>query len=165
MPGMGDVTLSAAQAAFIEGPRSVYATGRDAARRPSLARVLGCVVADDRRRVLLIVQSVQARQVLRDVADNGALAIVFNAPETHQTLQMKGRGRCVAPPPDAEALVQQRLAAFTAVIAPHGFAPELVHAIVRGSPDALTAIDFEPQALFEQTPGPQAGRRIADDAR
>lgn len=162
---MGDVTLSAAQAAFIEGPRSIYAAGRDAGRRPSLARLLACIVAGDRRRVLLLAHPAQARQLLGDVADNGALAVVFNAPETHQTLQLKGHGRCVPASSDAETLVQKRLDAFSVIVAPHGFTPALVHAIIRGSPGALAAIDFEPQALFEQTPGPQAGRRIADDAR
>ncbi|NGY05777.1 hypothetical protein [Solimonas terrae] len=163
--GEAAVTLSAAQAAFIEGPRSIYATSCDARFRPSLARLLGCIVADDRRQLILLAHPLQADRLLHDVEQSGVLAVVFNAPETHQTLQLKGTGRrLAAPPADAEALVQRHLDAFVAALGPRGFTPELVHAVIRGSPEPAVAIGFRPQTLFEQTPGPQAGQRIAGNA-
>ncbi|WP_043114167.1 pyridoxamine 5'-phosphate oxidase family protein [Solimonas soli] len=155
-------TLSAAQAEFIQGPRSIFVASRDAARRPSLARAIGARVTDDRRGILLLLHRDQAAPVLRDVEPRGELAVVFTSPPTHQTLQLKGRATRVALPADAGARVRAQVDAFTEMIAALGFGAPLIDAMFRAAPDALAALAFAPAAVFEQTPGPQAGQRIGE---
>lgn len=153
-------TLTAAQAAFIEGPRSIFVASRDASRQPSIARAIGACVATDRRSVLLLVNRLQAAQVLQDLGDGAPFAVVFTDPPTHQTLQLKGPARLAALPDDAAARASAHIDAFTVMIAELGFGAPLIDAMFRAAPDTLAAIHLAPQSVFEQTPGPQAGQRI-----
>ncbi len=163
--GMGNpvTTLTAEQAAFIAGPRSLYVASRDRQMRPTLARALGVRIADDRRGLLLIVHPEQAAQLLRDLDIDPDLAVVINAPETHRTLQLKGHAvRVALPPAETAALAERHFETFAAMIEPMGFSRPLVRVIIGGTPAALAAIAFVPHTAFEQTPGPQAGQRIPD---
>lgn len=159
--GPGTPLLSDAQIEFVEGPRSSFVASCDAARRPSLARTLGCTVDRADGSVTVLLPAAQAAQLLRDVAAGGRIAVVCNAPDTHRTLQIKGEdARCVAAPADAEARIAAHLRGFFAVVGPHGFGFELTQAIIRGRPAPPAAVRFTPTAIFEQTPGAQAGTRI-----
>lgn len=165
--GMGKpvTTLTIEQAAFVEGPRSIYVASHDARMQPTLARALGVQVADDRRGLILIVHPEQAAQLLRDLETNPDLAVVVNAPQTHQTLQLKGHAvRVALPTAETAALAERHFETFAAMIGTMGFNRPLVRVIMGGTPAVLAAIAFFPHTAFEQTPGPQAGQRIVGDA-
>lgn len=158
----GAVILTTEQAAFIQGPVSMVAatTGADAVNH--LSKVFGCSVAADGRSVTIILSALQAGAVLADLRANRRLAVAFCRPTTDQTLQIKTV--------DAEVVALQRddyrtLADHTdkliAEIGAIGFPETIVRPLFGCSPSDAVAVRFSPSAVFDQTPGPNAGARLA----
>jgi hypothetical protein len=148
-------------ARFLQGAVSITAASRDRRRVPSVARVAACRVAEDRRHVTLIFPTLQATQLLADLAATHALAVVASAPRTHRTLQLKGSDAAATPLAAGDAaLVAAHQQAFAEILMPLGYARELalgVHGVPEGK---LSAVTFSVDAIFEQTPGPRAGVRV-----
>ena len=166
MGGSGTIPLTEAQAAFIAGPRSIFAASRGADGLPSLCRALACKVAADRRSVTVLLHPQRAAALLQDIAASGEIAVVFNEPPTHRTLQIKGRdARPVSTPADAAQSVDAHIEAFAQELDPMGFRGHLIGVVVRGAPEpnglVPVAVQFTPDAVFEQTPGPRAGARVS----
>lgn len=153
--------LTEEHAAFVCGPHSVIASSCDAEGLPSMARCLGCEVSADRCSVTLIFHARQAAALLRDIAATGRIAVVYNEPATHVTLQLKGRdARPIPTPEGAEALAGDHIDAFMGAVAPLGFSAELVRAVFLGTVTPVAAVQFTPEAAYQQTPGPKAGARL-----
>ena len=148
---------------FIQGPVSISIGSRDEAYRPSLTRGLGCRVDAARRTVTVLLSRAQSRQVLEDVDRHGVVAVTFNLPSTHRTLQLKGADARQVPaePDDFAVVVPMHTIGFSADVVPLGFTPAMIHTLLRVTPDDLAAIAFTPGDAFTQTPGPQAGRRVS----
>jgi hypothetical protein len=148
-------------AAFMQGGISLNIGACGADLRPSVARAVGCRIAQDRRTVRILVSQVQAAPVLEHVRATGALAAVFSEPATHRTVQLKGVDASVEPAGAADlgAAATYRQA-FIDHLEPLGYAPALIGALL-ACPDAdLVAVRFTPMAAFSQTPGPDAGRAL-----
>lgn len=156
------VALTAEQAAFIQGPVSIVAatTGADSANH--LSKVYGCRVDDDGRSVTVLLSALQAGFVLADLRENSRLALAFCRPTTDQTLQIKSRdARVVAIGRDDYCTLANHTDRLVAEIAAIGF-PESVIRPLFGCPTAdAVAVRFTPCAVFDQTPGPNAGARVA----
>lgn len=153
--------LSDDELAFVCGPRSMYVAGCSPIRQLSLARALACRVSDDGAGLLLLLHPHQAADVLDAIEQTRRIAVVYSAPDTNKTLQLKGNdAERIAAPPDTAALAAAHLAGFSAVIGPMGFDAALVHGLVRGTEVPLVAVRFTPQSRFEQTPGPTAGAQL-----
>lgn len=75
---------------FMQSGVSISVASRDRRCVPSLARSAGCRLSGDHCRVSLLVLRSQARQLLQDISDTGAIAVVFSEPGTHRTIQVKG---------------------------------------------------------------------------
>lgn len=162
------LALDAEQLAFVLGPVSICVAGCSAApgaHLPSLGRAFGRRVADDRRAITLFIAAPHARQLLDDLADNGAIAVVFSRPETHRAMQLKGTVTTIGPlaAGDLELVAAYRTA-FIDELAALGYAPSLVAAFLDCADEDLIAVTFEPAAAFVQTPGPQAGEPLARQA-
>lgn len=153
--------LSAQMNSFITSGLSITASARDSRLIPSICRILACTTHQQGALVRLFLVKSQALQLLRDIAANGRIAVVFNQPSSHRTLQIKGINA------HETAVLDTDLAAITAGC--KGFADNVLllgfdYAFSRAFqhytlPD-LTAIDFTLSALFEQSPGPDAGKVI-----
>ena len=157
----GQPLLNSAQAAFLRGPVSISAASRDAGLAPSLARVYGCRVSADRREVVLFFSRRRSAAVLRDLQAGSPIAVVFSRPGTHETLQLKAPGARIRPlAPRDRALMRAYGAAFAAEIRELGYLEDFAQALMAPTGDEALAVAFTPAALFEQTPGPHAGRRL-----
>lgn len=155
------LTLSDDELDFVCGPRSMYVAGCSPTRQLSVARALACRVSDDGAGLLLLLHPHQAEAVLAAIEQTRRIAVVYSAPETNKTLQLKGvDAERIATPTDSDALAAAHLAGFTAVIGPMGFSAALVSGLVRGTEVPLVAVRFTPQSRFEQTPGPAAGAQL-----
>lgn len=154
--------LTDAQASFIVGPHSIYAASRSVAQRPSMARCLGCELSADRQSITLLFHAEQASALLRDIRETATIAVVYNEPTTHVTLQLKGNdARKIPLPETADAIAARHLAGFFKVVEQRGFSLELVRAALYDGTGPLAAVRFTPVAAFQQTPGPKAGERLA----
>ncbi|MFO1316098.1 MAG: hypothetical protein U1F58_10895 [Burkholderiales bacterium] len=145
-------------AAFVQGGVSIVAASRDAAFVPSIGRAVGCRVAADRRRVTVFVAGSQAPELVADLRACGRIAVVFSRPSTHRTLQLKGDDAVVRSLAGDEAAVPEGYAgAFAEDIGRIGHTVAQARTLVACVDGDLLAIDFTPNAAFEQTPGPNAG--------
>lgn len=155
------VPLEPALAAFITSRLSIQVAASDGHGLASLVRAVGCRVSADRCRVTVLVSRSQAAPVLAGVAANGMLAAVFNEPESHRTVQLKGRDACVemATAEDEAALVPYA-ADFSGRLAVFRVPEAYVRTLVSCAPGDLVAISFTPSEAYGQTPGPRAGMRL-----
>lgn len=153
--------FDADHAAFMQRGVSLSVASCGHANLPSVARALGCRIADDQRKVRIMVSEKQAADVLAHVAQRGALAVVFSEPSTHRTVQLKGQDASVEKvvAADLQAVARYR-ASFVQELVPLGYDPKLIHALL-ACPDAdLAVLAFTPNAAFSQTPGPNAGQAL-----
>ncbi|HWV15444.1 MAG TPA: hypothetical protein VN030_08420 [Cellvibrio sp.] len=153
--------LTEDHAAFISGGVSITASSRDNRLIPSISRVLACSVSADRSQIRIFLVRSQSLQLLRDLSQSRMLAAVFSLPSSHRTLQIKGA--------DAEqtevlaedfAIVEKVTAAFADDLCLLGYSREFARAFQAYTRDDLVAIHFSPCALFEQSPGPDAGKAL-----
>ena len=150
--------IDAAQAAFLQGGVSISAASCGARPFPSVCRVLGCSIAENRQRLTVMVARSYAQELLEDVAHGGRLAVVFSQPSTNRTIQIKG-DHAEAGVPDAQMLEAVRIHcdAFVDEVQRLGFPAPLVRSLLFCPEGDIVAIGFTPTAAFDQSPGPRAG--------
>ncbi|MBT0963596.1 pyridoxamine 5'-phosphate oxidase family protein [Denitromonas iodatirespirans] len=155
--------LTPALADFVTSHLSIHIAASDARGIATLVRGLGCRRDPaDRDRLRLLVAGPQAEPVLRCLAANGRIAAVFSEPESHRTVQLKGRdaGPCAPDAADAAFLAPytDRLVARLATL---GTPEPFVRTLLACPVEDLRVIRFTPDEVFGQTPGPQAGQRLS----
>ncbi|GAA5175489.1 hypothetical protein GCM10025771_07760 [Niveibacterium umoris] len=149
-------------AAFIGGGLSITLASCDSRLVPSIAKGVGCRVAEDRSTLTVFVFAESAEATCRDVAANGRIAVTFSRPSTHETIQIKGNdARTVPLLPGDVACVRRNLDRFAEDITPLGWGPDFIDAVFWRDPAELIAIRFTPDGVFGQTPGPRAGEALA----
>jgi hypothetical protein len=153
--------LDATQAMFLSGPIAINVASHDADLVPSIARAYGCRISSDRRQVAVFVSTMRSRELLRDLRAGSPIAVVFTRPKTHATLQLKGTRAEILPlaPGDRE-IIRAYGAAFAGEIRDLGFADHFTRAMLAPAEEDALAVVFTPAAMFEQTPGPVAGKRL-----
>jgi hypothetical protein len=155
------IQIAPEHAAFMQGGVSINAGAAGADLTPSIARALGCRVAPDFATVRVLVSQQQAAELIAHLRDGSGLAVVFSQPSTHLTLQFKAARASVDNVTEADiAAVARYRQAFVDELRPLGYPPALIRAFM-ACPDAeLAALVFAPNAVFNQTPGAQAGEAV-----
>lgn len=152
-----------ALACFVSGQMSMHVAACDARGLPTLVRGVGYRVAPEQPgRLRVLMPQPQAEPVLRALAGNGRIAVVLSEPVSHRTVQLKGTDARVETPEPADVAL---LAPYTEAMVAHLKAfdtPEpFVRALLACSAGELAVASFTPAEVFGQTPGPQAGARLA----
>jgi len=154
--------LDAALADFMRGPVAINLASHDAACMPSIARGYGCRLSADRRRVTVLLSVRSAEALLRDLRAGAPIAVTFCRPASHATVQVKGERAAVgALAPRDRAVMRAYGTAFRDEIAALGFNASFSARLAAPVEDEAVAVEFEPTALFDQTPGPEAGKPLA----
>jgi hypothetical protein len=118
------------------------------------------------RRITVFLSAPHAADLLRDVGQSRALAVVFSEPPTHRTIQIKGRDARVEPLALGDpAVVEAYRKAFVECLRPLGFTEAMVRALLDCADKDLVAVAFTPEAAFNQTPGAQAGTPLLAGSR
>ncbi len=153
--------LDAEQIDFVQGPVSINAASRDAAFVPSAARGFGCRVDDDGRRITVFLPCGRCADLLADLRAGGPVAVVFSRPSTHRTLQVKGLAATVTPLAlgDRDVMLDYGRR-FGEEIVMLEFDDGFANAMTAGAGEDAVAAAFVPTAIYDQTPGPGAGRRL-----
>jgi hypothetical protein len=146
-------------AAFLQEGVGIHIGTRNAALQPNGTRALAVSVDDEGVHVVVYVAETAAARILPDLEANGQIAVGFGRPIDDRACQVKGVfiGARAATEAERPAVSAQW----------NGFLGSLEQI---GIPRAATkswvtwpavAIRFRVNALFNQTPGPDAGAAIA----
>ena len=146
---------------FVHGPVVMFLGTRSAEFRPSFSWVFGAVADGEAETIRLLVPDIEGEQSFRDLADNGRVALTVAEGITHEAYQFKGRSVEVQPSAAEERAIQgiykQKLATQ---FEPLGLGREVWDGL---NVDPSTAVTFEVEEIFVQTPGPGAGEKVEID--
>ncbi len=124
-------------------------------------RGVGVRVSEDGSDITVYLARSQSRQLLQDIADTRRVAVVFSAPTSHLTVQVKSSKvwleDCDAA---ADADLARYLDAMEQEIAGVGFDAPFTRAMLAYRRDDLVALRLVPEQAFDQTPGPHAGAAL-----
>ena len=144
---------------FIHGGVAVGVATRDDDLRPEFARGWGPEVSADGRSVTLCVAAPEGSRMRANLEQNGAVAVGFSPPTIARAVQLKGVATVVGEPDAADLeRVERHLRSFVAEAERIGAPPELARRMFVGA--GLVAVQFSIDEVFDQTPGPTAGRRL-----
>lgn len=143
---------------FMESGVSLLVGSADANLRPDCARAVGCIVGKDRRSVWLLVNATTTARTLANLATRPAVAFTASRVIDHRTIQVKGQATATRSASEPEQMIAQRyIAAFTEALYQVG----LQRAIARRlNAQPCMVIEMTIEAMFHQTPGPQAGEPV-----
>lgn len=152
-----------ALARFVSGQMSMHVAACDAQGFPTLVRGVGYRVDPAQpARLRVLMPQPQAEPVLRALAANGRIAVVLSEPASHRTVQLKGSdARIEAAEPADVALLAPYVEAMVAHLRPFDTPEPFMRALLACSAGELAVASFSPAEVFGQTPGPQAGARLA----
>ena len=146
-------------AAFLQEGIGIQLATRNAALEPNGVRVVAARVEKDGTHVVAYVPEISARHVLPDLESNGQAALVFARPPDERACQVKGMFAGARSSTDDErAVVEAQWDRW------------LDRLVTIGLPRAAfehwvtwpcVAIRVRVNAIFNQTPGPGAGARLA----
>jgi hypothetical protein len=151
--------IDAELAAFLQDGVGIHIGTRNERLEPNGARAISVKVEDDGRHFLLYLATVAARRVLPDLEANGQAAVVFARPIDERACQVKAlfvSARATRRPERSHA--QAQWDAFLQNLEHIG----IPRATARGwISTPQVAIRLKATAVFEQTPGPDAGKPLA----
>lgn len=156
------IGLNETLAAFLEGGVSVVASSAGPGNQPVLGRALGCHVSADRQHVTLFFAVSACGALLEAIAATGRVAAVVTEPSTHRSVLLKGGDARIVPVhADAADILSGHIGRFARDLDGIGFTGDFTRTLMAHHPDDITAVAFTPADLFDQTPGPKAGSRVA----
>jgi hypothetical protein len=125
---------------------------------------LGAARFQHRQHVSLCVPLATSRKTLDNIDSNGEIAVCFSLPTNYRTFQLKGRHATAMEPDSVDlATVERHRDAFATVNEPLGQRREHIEAFWRAEIETsavLVKILFVPEQVFDQTPGPGAGKSL-----
>ena len=144
---------------LIQGGVAVGVATCDDDLRPEFARGWGPEVSADGRSVTLCVSAPEGSRMRANLERNGALAVGFSPPTIARAVQLKGVATRVAESDAADLeRVERHLRSFVAECERIGAPAELSRRMFVGT--GMVAVRFPIDEVFDQTPGPTAGRRL-----
>jgi hypothetical protein len=141
---------------FVDSGTSLLIATRDAAHGCEVVRVAAACLLE--QRIQLLVPLPEGERSLRNLAANGCIALTAAHPTSYRAFQIKGRDASLASWPEMESAAERHFTAMAAELAQLGVSPEQTARLWSRS---YVAVAFTPEALFEQTPGPVAGRPLS----
>jgi hypothetical protein len=148
---------------FLEERASVgFAGTRDGKLVPRGHRLSGWQIDGSGRTITVFVPASWTTGLVEALRSNGQMAITLEEVGTHETYQIKGRylGDRAVRPDEIDIATRARERFVKALLAM--FSGEPVATMLRASvPSPSLAVEVEVREVFLQTPGPDAGRRIA----
>ena len=147
-------------AEVLQGPTFLQIGTRDAELRPTHTHVHGALVHDDRRTVTFFVTEKRAKRVVRNLEDNGRIALTGAQP-SHECYQVKGVYVSSRPATDEDYAYQEAYEKKTVAALLEFFPEEFARPLSQGYVyRPSVAITFRVDEIYLQTPGPQAGTRM-----
>lgn len=161
---------------FLEHASVGFAATRDAALTPQVHLVLGWTVGDGRQTITCLFPKSHSKVLVPSLENNGQFALTVlgstagpkaSRPpkpdvDFHECYQFKGTYLASRPADETDGVVVDRTEKrFHQLLGPLMGLSEEVCAARFGKP--VLAMTFKVDAIFDQTPGPGAGRKIAPE--
>ena len=147
---------------FLTSGISLLVGTRDAALVPACLRATGVSIADDRTGLTVFVPQATGARTLANLRHNGRVAVTFSRVIDLKGVQIKGTCIAMRDATEVERRLQQRyLDAFCDALAEIGM-PREVSSRLCSWPSV--AVEVRAESIFEQTPGPAAGRALPVEA-
>lgn len=137
---------------------SVVVGTRDRALMPECTRAWGIIVSKDRTSVTIFLTETISGQTLRNLNENGRIAISCTRPTDHAACQLKGRIRKIRPATKRD--IEHSRAwhrEFVAELVAIGVPAALGEAWLT---EPIVAVDVDVTDVFHQTPGPGTGEKL-----
>ena len=142
-------------AVFLQEGIAIQLGTRNARLEPNGARVVAVTVEGDGRHLVAYVPDAAAPQVLPDLEANGQAALVFARPPDERACQVKGTFTSARPASEAErAAILAQWDRWLDRLASIGVPRATLEPWISWP---CTAIRLRVTAIFDQTPGPNAG--------
>jgi hypothetical protein len=142
---------------FLESDVAIVVGTCDGDLVPEIVRGFAARVIGEGKEIQLFVGKAASEQTLANLLVNRRVSVTFSSPENYRTVQIKGWFRDVEDArPENQARIDRYQEAFIAIVAKYGLS-EVIRNIWGADPIRLS---FEPDSVFNQTPGPGAGRPL-----
>jgi hypothetical protein len=148
---------------FLHRAVSIVTSSRNERLVPSLVRARGWrAIGSPPTRLRIFVSSASAADLLDDVRSTRRIATTFSHPGTHRAMQFKGVDAVVIAIDNEDTnAIGRYVDAFASHIATLGFEEHFLRTFIDPQLSDDVAIEFTPTDIFQQTPGPNAGARLA----
>lgn len=158
----GNHILTQKLADFIVDPRvTIDACSRNIQLVPSIARGLACRVGQQLSDISFWVDATCSEEFLADVSLGHEIALVFCLPSSHQTIQVKGHSAtCNAIAIEDVTFIESKTQLLTAELTALGFSPDYCKKMLDYGQNTIVEVCFQPTAIFEQSPGANAGNML-----
>lgn len=144
--------------AFLTGGKSLIIGTCDKDLVPECARAVALEVAPDRKHVSVYLPEVVCGRTFENLRANGSIAIGISHPPDHRSLQLKGSLRKIELATSAQlSFVQKYLHELSLSLDLVGLPANIVE---RLNYEPCMRADVAVEAIFLQTPGPDAGRAL-----
>jgi hypothetical protein len=144
---------------FVHSGVAVAVATRDGELRPALTRAWGPELSADRRTLTLCVIAPPGSRTHANLDEKAAVAVGFSLPTIARAAQVKGAVVAVGEPGPAELeRAERHLSLFHAQVEQLG--PLARRARRLYTPADFVSITIAVDEVFDQTPGPVAGRRL-----
>ena len=147
-------------ASFLASPVMIIIGTRGDDNQPEIARAVGARIDGGAGRMRLVLSAWQWPRTVRNLKEDGRVAVTFARPSDYVSYQVKGSA--TVQPADAEDLLhaERYMQEIVEILAGLGLDRRLAAPwLTRREP--ITAA-VEVQAVFVQTPGPTAGRELPE---
>jgi predicted pyridoxine 5'-phosphate oxidase superfamily flavin-nucleotide-binding protein len=139
---------------FLEGGVAAQAGTADPSGRPAVTNAWGPRVNRDGT-VTVFFDTRRAGPALANLALNPRIAVVFADPVSYRSVQLKGRWRSTSAVSEEDrAWVQRHRELYASATVLVGDSPDSMRNMWGAE---VTRVDFDVEAAFDQTPGPNAG--------
>jgi hypothetical protein len=146
---------------FLHGPQVMALGTRSAKLRPAMARLFGAFADAPTDRISFFLPNVQGEPHLTNLADNGLVAMTAGEASTHRNYQFKGRVVDVRASTAADAAIRDLYRdKLTRYFREEYFMPLPDNFFGDYIADPSTTVTFRVSKIFNQTPGPNAGKPI-----
>ncbi|MDF0645959.1 MAG: hypothetical protein P0111_18175 [Nitrospira sp.] len=137
---------------------SVMVGTRDASLMPECTRAWGIQVGSDRDTVTIFLSESFAGKTIDNLRANGLIAVTCTRPTDHITCQLKGRLRSIKPVrPTGRDVSMKWHREFMAELIAIGVPSRLGEAWII---EPTVAVEITVTDVFDQTPGPGAGKKL-----
>jgi hypothetical protein len=152
--------ISSELSAFIQSGIAVDLATVASGLHPIVGTALACRI-EPTGTVRVLMRKPANLALLDAIAQGGPVAVTFTRPRDHRSIQIKAKSaRITSVHADDPPEVARQCAGLRDQLIGGGYSPAFSAAYVAYEPKELVAMEFSPDRIFVQTPGPGAGSEL-----